>query len=113
MMDNIQHPLLPGLLPMEPVAHARRGDPESSFESAMSISDLTGKQQIVLEILRGGGPMCDEQIYDALWDAGYRMSPSGARTRRAELVNRGLVRFSGKHCILKSKRRSRIWSSVN
>jgi len=102
-------PMLPGWPEMEPVAHARRTDPETSHEAAASVTNLTSKQAAVLEILRNGGPMCDEQIFDALWDSGFKMSPSGARTRRSELVDRGLVEFSGDYLTLKTGRRSRVW----
>lgn len=123
----IDRPMLPGLPEPEPIdrshinvrghlrarAHARRTDPETSHEAAESVTNLTSKQAAVLEMLKNSGPMCDEQIFDALWDAGFKMSPSGARTRRDELVGQGLLEFSGRYVTLRSGRRSRVWKSTS
>ena len=121
----MNNPTLPGLPEIDPSrerdiqqvrgykrlrarAHARRTDPETSHKAAASVENLTSKQAAILEMLRMG-PACDSEIYDRLWKAGYKMSDSGARTRRDELVERGLVEFADRYVTLKSGSRSRVW----
>lgn len=88
-----------------PRAHARADDPRTSLEAADSVTDLTGKQQLVLNTLAAYGPMTDEQLVDLL----PKMSPSGVRSRRSELVERGLVVDSGAFGFTKMQRRTIIW----
>lgn len=88
-----------------PRAHARNDDPITSVEAADSVHDITGAQQKVLEAFRRHGPMTDEQLF-AL---GLGLSPSGTRSRRAELVDRRLLEDSGVKSITKSGRRTIIW----
>lgn len=86
-------------------AHARNTDPITSVMAADSVKDLTGAQQKVLDALKAHGPMTDEQIF-AL-DLG--LTPSGARSRRSELVDRGLVVDSGEKGLTKARRSTIIW----
>lgn len=77
--------------------NARHTDPSTSHEAARSITaeQLTETQRAILELL-GSRQMTDEQIARAhhvgcqagAWSPA---SPSGLRSRRAELVERGLV----------------------
>lgn len=126
-MDALNRPMLPGLPDPEPVdlsyinvrgyrrtrARARRTDPETSHEAAASVTGLTSKQAAVLEVLRKYGPMCDEAIFDALWRENYKMSSSGARTRRSELVDAGKVEWVGGQVTMRSGRRARVWRAVS
>jgi RecJ-like exonuclease len=91
-------------------AVARRSDPETSREAAASITAerLRNSQQIILNTLRRYGPMTDEDIYRR---TATTMSPSGARTRRAELVARGLVYDTGKRETLASGRKAVVWGA--
>jgi hypothetical protein len=86
-------------------AHARNSDPATSVEAADRVHDITGAQQRVLEVLKAHGPLTDEQLVDLL----PRMSPSGVRSRRSELVERRLVRDSGVTTTTKLNRRTIIW----
>jgi len=86
-------------------AHARNSDPITSLEAADSVRDITGAQQKVLEAFQRHGPMTDEQLI-AL---GLGLSPSGTRSRRAELVDRRLLRDSGVTTLTASKRKTIIW----
>lgn len=97
-------------------ARARRSDPETSHEAARSISvkDLRSSQRAVLRTLaklRKGGT--DVDIAGAYDHYGYSaiapQSPSGLRTRRAELVDRGLVADSGLRKRLPSGRQAIVW----
>jgi hypothetical protein len=92
-------------------ARARRTDPETSHEAAESLSGLklTEDQKAVLLSLKANGPSCDQDIFLNLTENSYRISPSGARTRRKELCRLGNVEFSGHFAKLRSGRRSRIW----
>lgn len=94
-------------------AHARHTDPETSHEAAASIESesIQLTQLRVLHCLDTIGPQDDIGI--AQWfryqDHRWKASPSGLRTRRSELVARGLVRFSGHYGKSASNRRTRIW----
>ena len=96
----------------------RRTDPETSVEAAQSVQDkIRESQAAVLLVLSTYYP---EGCTDTELIIMYRMqsmrlallprqSESGIRTRRKELVERGLVEDTGKRDILASGRRSIIW----
>jgi hypothetical protein len=90
-------------------ARARRTDPETSAEAAESVKNVTETQRAVLAVLNQYGPACDQDIFLRLAEAGYRVSPSGARTRRKELSAAGQVEWAGWFIRLRSGRRSRVW----
>lgn len=92
----------------EPQAVARRDDPETSVAAAASVERIRASQLIVLEALRYCGPMTDEKLV-SLPVVQRSMSESGARTRRSELVGKGLVVDSGRRERLASGRRSIVW----
>lgn len=94
-------------------AHARRTDPETSHAAAASISEhnITNGQRAVLQTLRRIGPANDERIV-ALY-TGPPQSPSGIRTRRAELVDRGLVFDTEQRVKLASGRRAIVWAAAS
>lgn len=92
-------------------AHARRNDPSTSKEAADSVRRIKESQQHILDVLKAWGPQTDEEIYARLMAAGrFKISPSGARTRRSELVADGRVKDSGAKAFTKSNRRTIIWS---
>jgi len=101
-------------------AHARTADPETSHAAAASLRPLklTKGRREILEILRTvGRPLTDEQIYEvhlARVEYGHaltKLSPSGARTRRAELVRGGLVEPAG-ICTRPGERAMTLWRTV-
>tara|TARA_R110000787_G_scaffold7296_1_gene24995 strand:- start:466 stop:1011 length:546 start_codon:yes stop_codon:yes gene_type:complete len=105
-----------------PVARARSADPVTSHEAAASITSeaLRASQGAVLSLLRLRGPMTDSGIFAAYGVAAVAyetklpsQSVSGMRTRRAELVQSGLVEFSGDFENLPSGRRSKVWRAVS
>ena len=82
-------------------AHARTSDPETSHAAARSVVNLGRTRDAILGILRAQ-PKTDEQIwvaYRLAFDQGIpefpRVSPSGLRSRRAELVKMGRVEQCG------------------
>ena len=99
---------LEGLLP-----RARRTDPDTSHAAADSVHDLRASQAAVLWVLTLlGGRATDEQIADAYtpdYPRRPQQSPSGLRTRRRDLVDRGVVRDSGERVRLRTGRQAIVW----
>lgn len=95
-------------------ARARKSDPITSVEAAASVKNLTAVQDQILAILANHGASNDEQIAQ-VWArmVGKGMLPivsdSGLRSRRAELVARGLVEDSGARIKMASGRNSIVW----
>ena len=73
----------------EPTAHARNTDPAESHAAARSVRNITAVHRAILNLLRT--PRTDEELYVKLRFIGVNVSPSGARSRRAELVAQGKV----------------------
>lgn len=99
-----------------PRARARRTDPDESHAAARSVTDLTGKQTAVLELLSRPDALSDVGLVeeyrrlqaDRDWPV---QSESGLRTRRAELVSRELVERIGT-IRLPSGRNAATWRAV-
>jgi hypothetical protein len=97
---------------------ARVEDPVTSHEAAASVRNVTATHDRILEVLRDLRLASDEEIaarYRSLalergWSAA---SPSGLRSRRAELVERGLVADSGRSGRTSSGRRTTLWIPAN
>lgn len=92
-------------------AVARHSDPETSHEAADSISRerITAVQRAVLRLLADGGMLSDEQIALRYPSSSPPASPSGLRTRRCELVQRGLVEHRGFTVMERTGNRTRTW----
>lgn len=89
-------------------AVARRTDPSTSWEAARSIDETTLRQSqaVVLATILVNGPMSDEELVGRV---NHVLSPSGARTRRAELVTKNLIEDTGRRATLVSQRKAIIW----
>jgi len=88
-------------------------DPSTSHQAAASILDTRTTMRVILHILAKGNAT-DEVIgyvYDGLVDADRApmASPSGLRSRRAELVDLELVEDSGDRRPLSTGRRAIVW----
>jgi len=88
---------------------ARKTDPQTSHDAAESVTNLTQTQATILRVLKR--PRTDAQLVEA-----YRKlkraplaSESGIRSRRAELVEKGLVADSGDRALTPFNRRSIVW----
>lgn len=90
-------------------AVARRTDPDTSHDAAESIRNLRASQDAVLATFWRFGPMTDQELVDRY--AGPPQSTSGLRTRRHELVDRGLIRDSGERRKLESGRLAIVWTA--
>lgn len=94
----------------DPIARARRTDPETSHEAASSVRRIRETQADVLTVIRKYGPLSDEEISSRYKDSGMpRQSESGLRTRRSELVALGLVADSGRFGYTLSNRKTILW----
>jgi hypothetical protein len=99
------------------MAGARRTDPATSHEAAARVENITESQRCVYLMLLTAA------LNDTDGFALYRktaavvasipmMSESGYRSRRAELVAKGLVRDTGERVKLASGRNSIVWASI-
>jgi len=94
-----------------PRAKARRNDPRTSLEAADSVKRIRESQQVILEVLLAhSAGLTDEQIFACLRPGTF--SPSGARSRRHELVERGLVKDSERRERTKSGRQTIVWVAL-
>jgi hypothetical protein len=93
----------------EPRAVARRGDPGTSWAAAASVTGIRESQARVLSVVREFGPLTDERLLSILASYGRPYTPSGARTRRSELVALGLVRDSRQRQRLSTGRMAILW----
>lgn len=92
---------------------ARKTDPKTSHDAAESVNEVTRTQEYVLRALRR--PRNDSQLIEAYrsYKTAPRASESGIRSRRAELVDRGLVVDSGRRVKTESGRWSIVWRSAS
>lgn len=78
-------------------AHARRTDPSTSHAAARSVGKVAELQERILGLFEHFGPMDDRELvrrFDTY--ASALATPQNIRSRRAELVQQGRVRDSGK-----------------
>ena len=93
-------------LPRHALPPSVRGS-ATSIAAAVAIAPHIGRlQQVVLDYIRScGSEGCtDEQIIDATG-----LSPSSARPRRVECVEKGLVCDSGRVRLTRSGRSATVW----
>lgn len=98
-------------------AHARTTDTATSQQAAASVVDLTDRQIEVLRLFHIHGAMNDAWLVHlhrrAASIAGTPWLPqseSGIRTRRAELVDAGLIHDTGRWAETLSHRKSTVWA---
>lgn len=94
------------------MAYARNSDPQTSHEAAASVEGITETKQYILEALRE--PRNDHdliQTFRSMLSAPPATDQS-IRSRRAELVEDGLVEDSGQRAQMPSGRYSIVWQRV-
>ena len=89
---------------------ARSSDPQTSHAAAKQVEAVRQTQQEILDILRVYGPSSDEEIALYARARSTYQSPSGLRTRRAELVDQGRVLDSGSRKLTQSGRQTIVWA---
>jgi hypothetical protein len=90
--------------------HARTTDPETSHEAAQSVTNITPLKQEILQRLMT--PMTDADLIQVI-RTGSRLlvTESGVRSRRAELVQAGLVKDTGARVKLATGRSAIVWTT--
>lgn len=91
-----------------PQKMTRWSDPLTSFLAARSV-DLTKGQKIVMSAFRAKRSMTDDQLIAQVSINGDKLSPSGCRSRRKELVEIGVLRDSGTKQKTASGRLTIVW----
>ena len=89
---------------------ARTTDPETSHEAAQSVINITPLKQEILQRLMT--PMTDADLIEVI-RTGSRLlvTESGVRSRRAELVQAGLVKDTGARVKLATGRNAIVWTT--
>ncbi|MGH3426859.1 MAG: hypothetical protein ACRDQZ_04725 [Mycobacteriales bacterium] len=90
-------------------AHARHSDPETSKQAARSLGDLRASHLRVLQLFRVFGDMDDRSLLKVAKAEGAKMSDSGLRSRRSELVRQGHLRDTGKRVGYEGGRSAIVW----
>ena len=93
------------------VAFARSSDPDTSHDAAQSIAPrIRALQMAVLRFAVGAGRFTDPDM-----NAFFGVTSSTYRTRRAELVERGMIRDTGERRSLngESGRRHAVWEATS
>lgn len=96
---------------------ARTTDPDTSHAAARSAQRPSDVQQHILEVLRSQTDprgLTDDDLYSAYGRRALRSgwpvpTPQSVRSRRAELTQKGSVRFSGHYGRTDTGRQSRRW----
>ena len=91
----------------------RHSDPQTSFDAADSVTNLTAMKQHILKVLKR--PRTDVELLEAYKNlkTAPPASDSGLRTRRSELVDLGLVIDSGMRKKLPSGRFAVVWERAD
>jgi hypothetical protein len=92
--------------------HARKTDPQTSKDAAKSVNNVTTTQKAILSLLRKHQTDMDlVRNYHYLVKNGKapRASESGIRSRRAELVDAGLVKDTEARMKSPSGRMMTVW----
>lgn len=91
------------------MAYARHTDPETSHDAADSVDQITETKQFILEALRQPRNDLDMiQSFRSMLGAPEATDQS-IRSRRAELVDDGLVEDTGERVKMPSGRYSIVW----
>jgi hypothetical protein len=95
------------------MARARNTDPATSHEAAEAVDNVTKTQEFILRCLRRPRPDVELVAAYRNMKTAPRASESGIRSRRAELVDRGLVVDTGRRVRLESGRYAIVWGHAN
>lgn len=90
---------------------ARKRDPKTSKMAANRL-DLSKGQKKVMVAFRSFGSMTDEELIENLAKLNLDLTPSGARSRRAELVKKGAIKDSGQTRPGSTGNKMTVWEIV-
>jgi hypothetical protein len=90
---------------------ARKRDMKTSKMAANGL-DLSKGQKRVMIAFRSRPPMTDEELIVTLQELGLPLTPSGARSRRAELVKKGAIKDSGQRRAGQTGNMMTVWEVV-
>ena len=92
------------------MSRARATDPQTSHDAGNAVKDVTETQSYILKVL-SKKPRHDYQLIAAYrnFKRAPMASDSGIRSRRAELVERRMVRDSGMRVKTPSGRQAIVW----
>lgn len=99
-------------------SYARSGDPETSQQAALSANKVIARQirARMVELLRMHDGMGGEELELRMTRdpfLGEWITPSGLRTRRAQMVREGIIRDSGRRNITRTNRTEIVWELVS
>ena len=95
----------------EQEANARSTDPGTSHAAAASVR-VRESQKTVLKLMKEVGPATDDELYSAAWVRRIKITPSGLRTRRCELVQMGLAVDTGQRQKKQTGRMAIVWAAA-
>lgn len=104
---------------LEFTPRARRTDPGTSHAAAKSVRNQTDTHERILELFEMYGDATDEDLFiywgqlASLRDDWPTISPSGLRSRRAELVALGLVVDTGRKDKTSTGRACIVWDRAS
>lgn len=91
----------------------RRRDPMTSFSAALSQTpEKSQGLYMAIRAILERKPLTDEELVDLFQSRGKSVTPSGVRSRRAELAEAGWVRDSGEKRDTKTGHPSIVWEAV-
>jgi len=90
-----------------PLAHGRRGDPETSRDAAVEITPKI--RQLQLDVLHYAAGCGAAGFTDPAMNAHFNCQTSTYRTRRSELVCLGLIEDTGKREGEAKGRKHAVW----
>lgn len=94
-------------------AKVRHRDPATSLQAALSQTpDKTRMLYTTIYAILERSARTDEELLDIFQQAGKAVTPSGVRSRRAELTEAGWVRDSGERRDTKAGHPSIVWEAV-
>lgn len=94
---------------LQPMAFTRKDAPIESYEAAQSVRNITETQAWILGSLSAQGAATDETLFARARAEGFRISPSGLRSRRSELVALQRVQACGEGTTA-AGRKCAIWA---
>ena len=91
---------------------ARNTDMQTSHAAAASVMGVTTTQLLILQIFETSNGLTDDELiraYDRAYSLFHPAADSSIRSRRSELVERKMIRDTGKTRLSNNGRASTVW----